>query len=159
MADQAEVDGDSGPFADLERRVEQRQPVSVLDLGDYDHDGWATEFVLHVGNMPCGKQLSVLVGISKARRKLHAFGTAEHSDRPLVLYTDHWTKLLAAQGPIRFVMWTCGDHGSERQNETEVRVDARGLHATEDTFDCQVTFDSKVGFGDARGKPLSRKHL
>ena len=57
-----------------------------MPLGDYDRDGRATEFVLQVDAGPCGHDTSLVVGISRDTPRLHAFGTAESPDEPLVRF-------------------------------------------------------------------------
>jgi hypothetical protein len=116
--------------------IRARAPVRALEVGDFNHDGWATEFVLQIGTLPCGRRLSVLVGVSPDRPALHPFASAEHPQRPLVLYFDHWQRLRTAKKSFRVVEWTCGDHGSEVQNDLVLSVDRKGVHATRETFSC-----------------------
>lgn len=65
-----------------------------MKFADYDQDGDATEFPLQVGAMAGARKVGLLVGISKAIPKLHAFGTAEHPNRPIVLQLWEWDALL-----------------------------------------------------------------
>jgi hypothetical protein len=116
--------------------VMKRAPLSVVEIGDFNRDGWATEFVLQVGAIPCGKRASVLVGLSPPRPSLHVFSSAEHPERPLILYVHQWEKLRTAKAALRVVSWTCGDHGSEVQNEIVLTIDAKGIHAVRETFSC-----------------------
>ncbi len=108
----------------------------LLRLGDYDHDGRASEFVLQIGAAECGHTPSVLVGVSRARDALHAFGTAEHPDRPLVLDHPQAWEELKAKGVAVSREQPCGDHGSDVEIVVTVRADAKGLHALEETFAC-----------------------
>ena len=131
--------------------VLKRKVVSVLEVEDLNRDGWATEFVLQVGVLPCGKRQSILIGVSPKRRVLHAFGTAEHPDTPLVLDFDQWKVLGSSKGTIRLVSWTCGDHGSERQTELVVSIDEAGIHVLREQFTCDPPGE--------HGERLSREHL
>jgi len=59
--------------------------ADAMRLADYDLDGRATEFVLQVGTGSCGHAAAILVGVSPTFATLHAFGTEDHPDRPLIL--------------------------------------------------------------------------
>ena len=120
----------------LASRVGPRPIVTVMDFEDYDHDGEATEFLLQVGTLPCGKPVSVAVGVSRGTDRLHVFGTVEHPDRPLILQTSHWKALLSAKAPIKVLDWTCGDHASETETVLELSADAEGIHATRNEYKC-----------------------
>jgi len=108
--------------------------------GDIDEsfriDQLATEFILQTAALPCGKKQSIVVGVSKNQPRLHAFGTVEHPRQPLELYVRQWDELRKAKLPLELDMWSCGDHGSERQSTLTVSIDARGLHAFLDQFGC-----------------------
>ncbi len=131
--------------------IHSRRPVRILNLHDFDHDGWATEFMLQVGAGPCGHQASILVGISYRAPTLHAFGTAEHPKTPLVLPPRAWRRLRDEKPPLEVVDVACGDHGSAEESVFFVSADSDGLHATEKTYGC--------GEGFKRGKLLSQKVL
>ena len=107
-----------------------------MRFGDYDHDGQATEFILQVGTLPCGKKMSVAIGVSRQNPRLHVFSTAEHPERPLVLQAWQWESLLGAKAPIKVTDWKCGDHGSDAETELELSADENGIHATNWTYEC-----------------------
>ena len=132
--------------------VSKRAPVRVLDLHDFNRDGWATEFVLQIGTLPCGKRESVVVGVGPGQRTLHAFASADHPEKPLVLYANHWESLRTANGSVRLVAWECGDHGSEAREEIVLTVDAKGIRAARETFSCGVA-------GTHHGPLLSHENL
>ncbi len=132
--DSERSDSDAAP--QLVAEVSARPESRVLDPGDYDHDGHASEFVLQVATEPCGKHMGVLIGVSRARPTLHAFGSAAHPDRSLLLQTGFWEALRSARGPIREVAWRCGDHASETQIEQEIETDAAGIRVVEREFAC-----------------------
>jgi hypothetical protein len=147
------IDADlDGRLAEFRETVRKRPPVSVLDVGDFNRDGRATEFLLQVGVMPCGKRQSILVGVSPDRPRLHAFGSADHPEKPLVLYPSQWERLRTSSGPLRLEAWPCGDHGSEVHNEITLEVDDRGIHAALETFSCDAP-------GQTHGALLSREIL
>jgi hypothetical protein len=109
-----------------------------MRLGDYDHGGRATEFVLQIGASPCGHRQGVLVGVSRGMPRLHAFGTAERPEVPLVLqHTADWHTLLHAGGSVRVIEIWCGDHSSETETELELRTDRKGIHATRREYECE----------------------
>jgi len=120
----------------LARYIGSRPLATVMRFGDYDHDGQATEFLLQVGTLPCGKPLSVAVGVSHHIDRLHVFSTIEHPDRTLVLQTSHWESLLKAEAPVKVVDWVCGDHASETETVLKLRADADGIHATRSEYQC-----------------------
>jgi hypothetical protein len=67
----------SGNETDLEPDAKKTLPVAdVMQLGDYDHDGRATEFVLRLPFLgPRFGERAVLVGISKNDPVLHVFSS------------------------------------------------------------------------------------
>ena len=52
------MDGDDPDDSTLPARVSGRKDIRHLNFLDVDHDGRATEFLLQVGTMPCGKRLT-----------------------------------------------------------------------------------------------------
>jgi hypothetical protein len=120
-----------------------------MDLADYDHDGWSTEFFLQTGVLPCGKRMGVVIGLSAANRRLHVFGSALHPGKPLVLQKPQWDALRSSAGPGRVIDWTCGDHGSDTETEIELQATSAGIRAVRREFGCTP----------ARGKLLSKTQL
>jgi hypothetical protein len=133
------------------KQIAERKIVKIMKFGDYDHDGQATEFPLEIGAGPCGHTASVLIGISKANNKLHAFGTADHPSQPLVLDTHIWGDLLKSNGDLTSIELSCGDHGSETQQEIHLITDSSGIHAERLTYQCRDDFK--------RGNLISRESL
>jgi len=87
--------------------------------------------------------MGIVVGVSRDRPRLHAFVSAGHPERPLVLRVDHWDALARARGPIARVDWLCGDHGTSEEEELVLDVDATGIHVTRRFYGC--TSDLKRG--------------
>jgi hypothetical protein len=121
---------------ELLQRVRSRPVVKVMQFGDYDHDGAATEFFLQTGTAPCGKLTGVVVGRLRGAEGLRALGTALHPDEPLVMKKDEWEALRVATRPIRVVDWTCGDHGSDTEIELELDTGPQGISVISRTFAC-----------------------
>src|SRR5208283_2183033 len=132
--DKKDMDDSKSP--DFAARVRARPVATAMRFGDYDHDGRATEFLFQVGTLPCGKRMSVAIGVSRQNPRLHVFSTVEHPDRPLVLRAGQWESLLEATAPIKVTDWKCGDHGSDAETELELSADENGIHATKWTYKC-----------------------
>ncbi|OQX19585.1 MAG: hypothetical protein BWK76_04005 [Desulfobulbaceae bacterium A2] len=126
-----ETDSDQAERPDFTRMVRQRPLARIMVLGDYDHDGQASEFVLQIGAGPCGHQQAVLVGLDPRTSRLRLYGTAEQPERLLILeHPQHWELLRVANGEIEVRQWPCGDHGGEEEETLMLRADQAGLHAT-----------------------------
>jgi len=132
-------------------RVRARRPARAMRIADYDHDGWATEFPLQVGSYPVVWP-AILVGVSRRRPHLHAFGTAQHPHAPLTLADpEQWEDFLHSSGDTTLVQVGCGNHGSEEQTEIALRATPAGLVATEFTYACDRHGD--------RGQLVHRRRL
>ena len=94
-----------------------------MRFADYDRDGEATEFLIQVGTLPCGKWQFAAVGVSAREPRLHALSSAAKPDAPLIMPLAAWQALLRSPGPEAVATWTCGDHGSESRNELIVSAD------------------------------------
>jgi len=130
-------DLEQGESEELASRVATRPPAKIMQLADYDHDGSATEFFLQTGTLPCGKEMGIAVGVSGRQGRLHAFGTALHPDRPLVMQRQQWYALRDAAGSIRVKDLPCGDHLRGTETELELGVTASGIRAVRREFACQ----------------------
>lgn len=113
----------------------RRKSLRAMDLGDYDHDGQAREFVLQTSAFGCGMREAVLIGFDRRDGHVRALGTAEHPEKPLVLEPETWAELLKAK-QVERVEQECGDHGSEVRDVMRVSADDQGLHATLDRYPC-----------------------
>lgn len=145
-------DSDVRSDADAARLVRSRPVVALMTLGDYDHDGHATEFTLKIGNVACGHDEAVVIGVSRQNPALHVFGTASHPTVPLVLQSEDWERLRRSIAGVTVVEWTCGDHGSEQQTEIRLVTRLDGIHAERLLYDC-------AGPQFKRGRLLSREDL
>jgi hypothetical protein len=130
----AEGDGELAPDERL-RVLSRRKSLRAMVLGDYDHDGQAREFVLQTNAFGCGMREAVLIGFDRREGRVHALGSAEHPERPLVLEPETWEKLRAS-ARIESVETPCGDHGSELETVMRVRADGQGLHVTRELYTC-----------------------
>lgn len=118
--------------------VRKRVPASIMSLGDYDHDGRATEFLLQVGTEPCGKREAMVIGVSSAQPHLHAFTSVAHPRTPLVLEVHIWQALLRASGPISAIEWACGDHASDTETNVRLTATPAGFAGQRRTYDCKT---------------------
>jgi hypothetical protein len=111
------------------REIAKRAVADVMQLGDYDHDGRDTEFVvvLSTGN-PCGNSYAVVVGISRSDPKLHVFGTVDDPHSRLTLGIRAWEEVRHGTGTVRIVEFGCGNHGSEEEQSHFIVIDGAGLH-------------------------------
>jgi hypothetical protein len=106
-----------------------------MKLGDYDHDGRATELVLAIESEPCGHEPSVVVGISRSNPSLHVFVSADKPATPLVLQRpEDWEKV-RAKAALDLVQLACGDHGNEVSSTLHITADG-ALHTSETTKKC-----------------------
>jgi len=118
--------------------VRQRPLCKIMTLGDYDHDGQATEFVLQVTAGPCGHRPSIVIGISKGNMHLHAFASLEKPGEPLVLEgPSDWEKVRSAKGKVDVLLYGCGDHGGDYEMSLSVWFTKQGIHAVEQGHDCK----------------------
>lgn len=116
--------------------LQKRPLVKLMNVGDYDHDGRATEFTLQVSSTPCGHQASVLVGIDRRNPKLHVFlESTTTKDDWMVLRPTEWDKV-KEKVPQEFVEVACGDHGADEENTVRVTADDAGLHLTHASGKC-----------------------
>lgn len=115
--------------------ISMRPLVSIIKFADYDHDGRASEFLLQIGATPCGHTQTIVVGVSKSNPKLHAFGTKETPNEPLVLDSRAaWESILKKpQADVTTI--ACGDHGATEQTIVHVTADG-DLHAKTETKKC-----------------------
>ncbi len=146
---------DAGTDNGLPAAIRARPAVRAMALGDYDHDGRATEFVLQVGTLPCGRREGILVGVSAADSSLHAFTSVAHPERPLVLEAGLWESLRRSGGGVAngvtSVEWPCGDHGSETQTEVRLWAGPSGVGGSRSTYACSA--------GNTRGRLISSQPI
>jgi hypothetical protein len=131
--------------------VRARPVTRTMMLGDYDHDGKATELLVQVGASPCGHRAAVLVGLSNAQPSLHAFSSVGHPTRPLVLEPHIWALLLGASGKFTGVEVQCGDHAAETRTEVELQVGPSGIDGTRVQYECAP--------GGARGRLVRSERI
>jgi hypothetical protein len=117
-------------------RVRSRGAATVMRIGDYNHDGQASEFLLQVGAQGCGRHIMVLVGVSKYNTRAHVFASAEAPEAPLELDAQTWEAVRSSAKPIRMLESSC--QGQAGQVESAVRVEARHgiFHVQRATHPC-----------------------
>lgn len=99
-------------------RVKQRPVVQVMKLGDFDHDGRATEFFLQTSSGSCPKTFGIVVGVSFENDRLHVFHSVEDPGNPLLLGADDWQKLLGAAEPMKRLERSCKQNGNQYESES-----------------------------------------
>jgi len=114
-----------------------------MELGDYNHDGSATEFYLQTSAAACGWQQGIVIGTTATNPRLHAFGTVKHPNTPLVMKTREWKALLDSKGATKTQYVTCGDHGAEEEVERTITTTVKGIAIVNRTYEC--TEDGKKG--------------
>lgn len=82
---------------------------TVLSIGDYNHDGQATEFVLDMGPLVCGNDYSGVVGLDQRHRRLHVLEWGAPARTFMVGVNIDWEAVRAsASGDV--ITWSCGNH-------------------------------------------------
>jgi hypothetical protein len=120
----------------LAARVKARPLAKIMKFADYDHDGSSTEFMLQIGTEPCGKRMSIIVGVSRKNPRLHAFTSVTHPEEPLLLQDWHWEALRQAKGSVEVVHWPCSDHGYDGIDEYKLRADNGNIFALKRQYEC-----------------------
>ena len=123
-------DDDASEQPGFAARVRARAPAPAMVLGDYDHDGRATEFVVQIGAIPCGHHQAIVVGVDARNPRLHAFTSVEEPRSPLVLESRQaWEQFRKSSGYMTIRLWGCGDHGSDEERSVHLRAKKDGIHA------------------------------
>jgi hypothetical protein len=121
----------------LPAEIAKRPMPRTLDFADYDHDGRATEFLLQVQTLPCGKREYVAVGLLPTTGRLGSLRTAEQPGQALMMPRHAWEALAASSRPEPVLTWDCDDHGSVRRTTQQPSADHGVIHVTNRVFGCQ----------------------
>ena len=121
---------------DFLKRIQARGLSTIMKLGDYSHDGQASEFLLQVGTHPCGTQQFVLVGVSRYNPHLHVFAAAEAPAQPLVLPGAAWAALLKNPKPAPIVETNCDVPGTDTETVLTVAVRHGAFHMQRESRPC-----------------------
>jgi len=121
---------------DLAAEIKQRPAPTIMTFADYDRDGRATEFLLQVGTLPCGKLQYAAIGVTKKNPRLHALTSVAHPKKPLVMPRHAWEALLKGPGPAAVTTITCGDHASENRGELVVSAKGGAIRVKSRAFSC-----------------------
>lgn len=143
----------AGPQFFADEGIKARPLATIMEFFDYDHDGRATEFLLQIGTMPCGKRMCVVVGISRNNDRLHFFTSVNRPKEPLILTSWQWDALGKSKAPVRVIDWRCGDHASEEETEVELRAQNGSIYAARRTYKCV----GEPGSQEARGRLLKKE--
>lgn len=135
----AEADWTRANRADphLIAEIGARPKTQVMRFADYNHDGAASEFLIQVATMPCEKRLFAAVGVSRSNSRLHAFGSAAHPDRPLLMPMSAWEALRRSSEPTTVTYWQCDDHGSEFESRLTVSAAGGRIRAVDRGYGCE----------------------
>jgi len=148
------VDNDDG----LPEEVRHRAPIKIMQMADYNHDGQATEFLLQVDTMPCGKEVAMVIGVSPENPHLHAFSSVANPNQPLYLYRHEWEALRdAKQDKITVIDWLCADHGSDVQTELELSLVHSAIGVTSKQYECMSDSDRGQLPPNKRGRLLKEE--
>ena len=120
----------------LARDIKRRPAPDIMQMADYDRDGAATEFLLQVATLPCGKRQFIAVGVTGRNSRLLGLTTAAHPEAPLVMPEPAWQALARAAGPTTVPTWECGDHASERRTELVVSATNGQIRVRNRSFSC-----------------------
>ena len=123
--------------------VAARPLAKIMNFGDYDHDGRATEFMLQIDTLPCGKRMSIIAGISRESPRLHVFTSVSHPKEPLILQDWQWEALRKAKDSTTVVQWPCGDHGSDGIDEYELSAKKGDIFALKRQYECNIESGQK----------------
>jgi hypothetical protein len=104
------------------KRVRARRTTEAMRLADYNHDGQASEFLLQVGVLPCGRPQLLLVGVSRRNPHLHVFAAAEAEDQPLLMGPRAWAAVLRKPRATHVVEWPCDAGADSVESVVDVEV-------------------------------------
>ncbi|MFZ5891910.1 MAG: hypothetical protein ACOY0T_12720 [Myxococcota bacterium] len=123
--------------AALAQQIRARPVVRVMELQDYNHDGWAAEFELAVDTTGCADLRSVIVGVTRERNQLHALSSVTNPTRALLLQPKAWKALLSVSGrPATTVEFECDFRGGDTQVEVELKALQGRIFATRREYAC-----------------------
>jgi hypothetical protein len=135
--DRHDDDFDRSKAPGFAENVKARPSTTVMKFADFDHDGNATEFMMQIGNEPCGKLMCLVVGVSRENPHLHAFPSMKNPDKPLILRSSQWDALAKAKGGTATVVdWQCGDHGSGDRAEVALSAQDGRISASRIWYRC-----------------------
>ena len=124
--------GDSMPA-----KVRRRRATRIMEIGDYNGDGEASEFLLLVLPLSsCGELWPIAVGLTKANPHLHAFGSRANPQEPLRLPMSAWLKLRRGVRSFYTISSSCGDHGSDIEARLQINSDGATLDVIREEWAC-----------------------
>jgi hypothetical protein len=131
--------------------IERRPPTGIMKLADYDRDGAATEFLVQVGTLPCGKRQFTAIGVTRAVRQLHALTSVSHPDKPLVMPETAWRALLKGPGSTAVQTQACGDHASGTREELVVSANRGAIRVKVREYSCPAEGEPEKLLDDRDG--------
>jgi hypothetical protein len=116
-----------------------RGPVQIMNFADYDHDGEKTEFFFRTA-APCGEIRGIVIGVSKNKPYLHAFGSTSSPNQPIDLSQEEWDTLGHATRNIELIKTPCGDDREKREITVRLSWTAAGIIAEPREWACPGGF-------------------
>jgi hypothetical protein len=125
------------PHAAADATPRQRSVRPLLNLGDYNRDGIAAEFVLHTSNEACGHGRYLLVGLLAREGSLMAQTDVTDAREPLLAFdaAADW-EALRATGRVQREYWRCFDQGSEASKHVRASAAAGRITAIREDRSC-----------------------
>lgn len=108
---------------------------TLLDVGDYNHDGDATEFVVDLEHIACGHNSSAVVGVTRRNPHLHVLEWTNGGEMRLPNGGHLWEAVRASARGER-VSWPCGDHGAPEAETLRWSPAPGGLRASTQVRSC-----------------------
>lgn len=117
--------------------IMDRNERTLIEPADYDRDGSATEFLIQVGTLPCGKLQFAAIGVAPTSNRLHTLSSLAKPDEPLIMPAAAWSALRASAGPTAVTTWACGDHGADQRNVLVVSAVDGTIQVRERKYSCR----------------------
>jgi hypothetical protein len=116
--------------------IVRRNERAVIEPADYDRDGSATEFLIQVGTLPCGKLQFAAIGVAPTSNRLHTLSSLAKPNQPLIMPAAAWYALKENADPTAITTWACGDHGADQRNVLVVSAVDGGVRVRERKYSC-----------------------
>jgi hypothetical protein len=133
-----DLDREDRGDGNLVAEIKTRAAPAIIKFADYNRDGAATEFLIQVGTLPCGKLQFAAVGVTARNPHLHALTSVARPATPLLMPLDAWRALQRGAGPTIVHTWDCGDHGSDMRRELVVSAQGGAIKVRERAFSCPI---------------------
>lgn len=117
---------------------------TLLDIGDYNHDGDASEFVLPGAHICCGHAVSLVVGVTRDHPRLHVLTWSDGGMMSLPNDRERWEAVRARpRGEV--ITWGCGDHASPHEERLRWWPGRGGLRVANPVRRCPESYGARRG--------------